>query len=122
MTGLCGAAYTGALAQEGKANADFARAADQAESPAAKSEPGHGPDATQAAPEVTHVAGDQATGHHDDTDLSHGNASASLSSPAELRYDLSIYSFLVFLILLAVLYKFAWGPIATALQRRARWR
>jgi F-type H+-transporting ATPase subunit b len=31
---------------------------------------------------------------------------------------MSIYSFIVFLILLGVLYKFAWGPIAIALQRR----
>lgn len=61
-----------------------------------------------------HAAG----GHHDDTDLSHGNASANLHSPADLRFDMSIYSFIVFLILLAVLYKFAWGPIATALERR----
>jgi F-type H+-transporting ATPase subunit b len=56
--------------------------------------------------------------HHDDTDLSHGNATANLASPADLRFDMSIYSFIVFLLLLGVLYKFAWGPIATALQRR----
>jgi len=31
---------------------------------------------------------------------------------------MTIYSFLVFLILLGVLYKFAWGPIAMALERR----
>lgn len=62
-----------------------------------------------------HAAGG---GHHDDTDLSHGNASANLHSPADLRFDMSIYSFIVFLILLGVLYKFAWGPIATALERR----
>jgi F-type H+-transporting ATPase subunit b len=62
---------------------------------------------------------DHAGGHgHDDTDLGHGNKTAALDSPADLRFDLSIYTFLVFLILLAVLYKFAWGPIAAALEQR----
>lgn len=62
--------------------------------------------------------GGHAAGHHDETDLSHGNATSSLASPADFRFDMSIYTFLVFLILLGVLYKFAWGPIALALERR----
>jgi F-type H+-transporting ATPase subunit b len=57
-------------------------------------------------------------GHPEDTDLSHGNASPAMHDPADARFDLSIYSFIVFLLLLAVLYKFAWGPIALALERR----
>jgi F-type H+-transporting ATPase subunit b len=65
-----------------------------------------------------HESGGHAAGHHDETDLSHGNATASLASPADFRFDMSIYTFIVFLILLAVLYKFAWGPIALALERR----
>jgi F-type H+-transporting ATPase subunit b len=56
--------------------------------------------------------------HHDETDLSHGNATTALTDPADFRFDMAIYSFLVFLILLAVLFKFAWGPIATALEQR----
>jgi len=55
---------------------------------------------------------------HDATDLSTGDGSASLASPADLRFDTSIYSLIVFLILLAVLYKFAWGPIAAGLEKR----
>jgi F-type H+-transporting ATPase subunit b len=75
----------------------------------------HAVDQTEAA----HGATKSGTGeHHDDTDLSHGNASANLTSLVDPRFDLSIYSFLVFLILLAVLYKFAWGPIAAALEHR----
>jgi F-type H+-transporting ATPase subunit b len=58
------------------------------------------------------------TSHHDETDVSAGDASAALASPADLRFDMSIYTLLVFLILLAVLYKFAWGPIAAGLERR----
>lgn len=88
------------------------------DTPAATAAAGHSEPAaahTEAgAGHADHAAG----GHHDDTDLSHGNASANLHSPADFRFDMSIYSFIVFLILLAVLYKFAWGPIAIALQRR----
>src|SRR3954469_5478768 len=69
-------------------------------------------------PGSTHTAGDHAAGHHDETDLSHGNATAKLADPADPKLDMSIYTFIVFLILLAVLYKFAWGPIALALERR----
>lgn len=82
----------------------------------------------QAKPEAEHgVAVEEAAGktegehaghEHDDTDLGHGNATAALSSPADARFDLAIYTFLVFLILLAILYKFAWGPIARALDQR----
>lgn len=65
-----------------------------------------------------HEASHAADGHHDDTDLSHGNASAKLADPADFKFDMAIYTFVVFLILLSVLYKFAWGPIANALDLR----
>lgn len=57
-------------------------------------------------------------GHHDDSDLSHGNATSGLATPADVRFDMAIYSFVVFLVLMTVLYKFAWGPIAAALDQR----
>jgi F-type H+-transporting ATPase subunit b len=66
--------------------------------------------------EPEHKAGEHA--EHDESDLSHGNSTAALKSPTDVRFDMSIYTFVLFLILLAVLYKFAWGPIATALERR----
>jgi len=37
---------------------------------------------------------------------------------ADARFDMAIYSFVVFLVLMTVLYKFAWGPIAQALDQR----
>ncbi len=40
------------------------------------------------------------------------------SSPADWRSDLAIYSFVVFIILMAILTKFAWKPIAEALDKR----
>jgi len=103
---LMGGATLTAVAQEEKS-------APKAEATAGQS---HATE-SRAAAEAGH-ADHAAGGHHDDPDLSHGNASANLTSPADLRFDLSIYSFIVFLLLLGVLYKFAWGPIALALERR----
>jgi F-type H+-transporting ATPase subunit b len=71
--------------------------------------------------EVLHAGGHAATGHidhHDPFDLSEGNASPVLSSPADLRFDLAIYTVIVFLLLFAGLYKFAWGPISRGLEKR----
>jgi F-type H+-transporting ATPase subunit b len=104
---LWSAAAPFASAQEEKAKADHAAAAKAAHAPAA-----------HADADGKHDAAAHAAGRHDDADLSHGNATASLASPADFRFDMAIYSFLVFLILLGVLYKFAWGPIATALDQR----
>ena len=77
-------------------------------------EPGE-PKAAKNAPEA---AGTEADSHHNETDLTHGNATAALSSPTDLRFDMAIYSFVLFLVLLAILYKFAWGPIARGLEQR----
>jgi len=63
----------------------------------------------------------EAHGHaavHDETDLSHGNASSQLHAAQELRFDLALATFLVFLLLVAILTKFAWGPIVAGLARR----
>lgn len=104
---LLAGAPLGAAGQEEKSAPKAEAAADHA----------HAAGESHSAAEAGHDA-HAPGGHHDETDLSHGNASASLTSPADMRFDLSIYSFLVFLILLGVLYKFAWGPIALALERR----
>lgn len=53
-----------------------------------------------------------------DHDLSHNNGSASLNSPEEWKYDLAIWTVVVFLILMAILGKFAWGPISEGLEKR----
>lgn len=95
-------------AQEAKSSAK----GEHESAPVGKAAADHGSDA------AGHSAEHHAGGHHDDTDLSHGNATANLANPADFRFDMSIYSFLVFLILMGVLYKFAWGPIATALDQR----
>lgn len=57
-------------------------------------------------------------GFHDEKDLGHANASDSLYSPTQWRSDLAIFTFVVFLLLMGVLIKFAWGPIADGLDAR----
>jgi len=57
-------------------------------------------------------------GHPDSYDLSHADASKSLIDPKELKADLAIYTFIVFVLLLAILAKFAWGPIVAGLDKR----
>lgn len=59
-----------------------------------------------AAEEVHHAA---------TTDPSHGGGS---TDPLSVDPDLAIFTFIVFVILLIVLRKFAWGPIMEALERR----
>ena len=55
---------------------------------------------------------------HDPYALEHGDATAALTSPVDMRFDTAIASLFVFLILLGVLYKFAWGPIAAGMEKR----
>jgi len=57
-------------------------------------------------------------GHHDPYDLSHANAGPKLEDPTEWRYDMALCTLAVFLLLLGLLGKFAWGPIMMGLQRR----
>jgi len=57
-------------------------------------------------------------GHHDPHDLSEGNAGPMLTKPDDLKFDLAIYTAVVFFLLLAILGKFAWGPICHALEER----
>jgi F-type H+-transporting ATPase subunit b len=64
----------------------------------------------------THAKAD-AHGDHHNAHLS-GVHPVGASSPAQWRSDLAIYSFVVFLLLMAILTKFAWGPIGKALDER----
>jgi F-type H+-transporting ATPase subunit b len=58
--------------------------------------------------------------HGEVGELAHGNASEKLEDAAEFKTDLAIYTFVVFLLLLAILGKFAWPPITKALEERER--
>lgn len=50
-------------------------------------------------------------------DGSHGGASRD---PLSIDPDLAVFTAIIFLVLLAVLWKFAWGPISEALDQRER--
>ena len=73
-----------------------------------------------------HAAEEAADANHDAHagahahDPGHGNAGAGLLDPGELRADLAIYTFVVFLGLLALLGKFAWPSISAALLEREK--
>jgi F-type H+-transporting ATPase subunit b len=78
-----------------------------------------------------HAAGDHAAGghgHHDPTDLSHANDGPghtnafpkALTGLQEIKADLAIYTFVVFLLLLGILLKFGWGPIMAGLDKREK--
>jgi F-type H+-transporting ATPase subunit b len=79
----------------------------------AESDPSHHGKAAAA-----HHGKDTSHGHGEVEDLVHGNAGEDLEKPEEFKSDLAIYTFVVFLLLLAVLWKFAWGPISDGLERR----
>jgi len=56
--------------------------------------------------------------HDDETDLGHGNAGPDMHNPTEIRFDLTVATFVVFVLLLVLLGKFAWGPISQGLDKR----
>jgi F-type H+-transporting ATPase subunit b len=54
----------------------------------------------------------------EELDNGHKNPGPGLEEPQEVRFDLSIYTFVVFALLMLLLWKFAWGPIAAGLDKR----
>lgn len=66
---------------------------------------------------VEHRGAEHESGHHAGAHEHLGAAGAN-ASPAEFRSDLAIYSFVIFALLMVILYKFAWGPIAAGLDAR----
>lgn len=107
----------GSVAQEteGKAKSE-GKAASEPEHADGKAEPHAAGDDHAAGGE--HGAGDDHGHAHDPMNLSEGNASSQLGAAQELRFDLAIATFVVFILLLVILTKFAWGPISRALDQR----
>ncbi len=58
------------------------------------------------------------TASHAGGHKTHLGTEGASDDPAEFKGDLAIYTFLVFGLLLALLYKFAWGPVTEGLERR----
>lgn len=100
-------------AEPAESKAVTSPAVESAEGGAAKKDE-HGKD-EHAKDDHGHAAGG---GHHDETDLSHANATPNLEDLKELRVDLAVYTFAVFLGLFALLLKFGWKPITQGLDKR----
>ena len=96
------------------AGAGLARANDEADK---KGEAEKKPVAADSRHEEAHAVKADSHGH-DATDLTHANGTAELGSPSAMKFDLAIATFVVFALLLALLTKFAWGPISEALDHR----
>lgn len=82
-------------------------------SPDTASESGH-PETSHPAEGTSH----ESHGDHDETDLSHQNAGAQLTSPSEFKRDLALWTFVLFILLLLLLTKFAWRPVMEGLDKR----
>lgn len=80
---------------------------------AGTSDAGHGADAA-------HGAAEHSGEHHDPYDLSAANAGPTQESMFDFKSDLALATLIVFVLLLAILTKFAWGPITEALDRREK--
>lgn len=76
---------------------------------------GHAAEAGHAGGDHAHAGGDHA---HDEFDNTHKDATAGLSAPQEMRFDLAVATFVIFLLLTIILTKFAWGPITQGLDKR----
>lgn len=78
--------------------------------------------AATAARQPTAVSEDDHAHSHDDHDHDHGHAHMGHEGvnlkPDEVKGDLAIFSAVVFLLLVVILRKFAWGPIAGGLEKR----
>jgi F-type H+-transporting ATPase subunit b len=66
--------------------------------------------------DAAHASGEHAAGEH--AEHAHIGEAGVNMDPQEWKADLAIYTFLVFLVLLAILTKFAWKPINQALEAR----
>lgn len=89
----------------------------------AQDEKGKAAEVEKGAPDHTGEAKGEAKhekGHEDPTDLTHANASRAIASPDELKGDAAIATFVIFLLLMAILTKFAWKPIAHGLEAREK--
>jgi F-type H+-transporting ATPase subunit b len=94
-----------------------ARAADEpADKPAEKASENHSAEASGSdAGEGGDSHGEADEGAHGGHGVGHDGVSTSVS---EFQTDLAIYTFIVFLGLVGLLAKFAWGPISSGLDKR----
>ena len=74
--------------------------------------------AADNAPQHSSVA-EAAPEHSGDEAAGHGGGHGEINTdPLEVKKDLAIWTAVVFLMVMAILWKFAWGPIADGLDKR----
>ena len=75
---------------------------------------------TTAAPPVE-AAGPSSSAHGDaaDSEGGHGGGDGGIN-PLKVKGDLALWTAVIFLLLVAVLWKYAWGPIADGLDKREK--
>ena len=56
--------------------------------------------------------------HADHAHEAHIGAPETVAGPDEIKGDLAVWTFVVFLLLLGILWRFAWGPIVAGLEKR----
>lgn len=74
---------------------------------------GGAPARRDEAADAAHAADDHGDGHR-----AHLGRAGANTEPAQVKGDLAIFSAVVFLLLVIILRKFAWGLIAAALEKR----
>lgn len=121
MLGLMVVALVGGIwSQESSAQAPMNEPAPASSAPAAD----HAPEAGHQEAghdEAGHAAADHAehaAGHGHGSHFLHEGLSEAATDPTNIRADLAIWTFAVFVVVLAVLWKFAWGPIVAGLEKR----
>lgn len=92
---------------------------------AADDHPPEGDHPAQAEADPGHDGGDHGAhgdGAHGDPEpfetALHGNAGPAQADPAEWKKSLSLWTLIVFGLLVGILWKFAWGPLQEALDQR----
>ncbi len=113
---VCALSVPVAVAAQEKASDREAKTVLEAKTEPSTNASEHAAAGAGAAPAPEQIHGE--AGHGDPHDLSHGDGSSQLKAPLELRFDLAIATLIVFLLLAAILAKFAWAPIAAGLEKR----
>ncbi len=67
-----------------------------------------------------HAGHDHDKEHGEHEHIGHANAGPKLNDPTEFRSDLALFTLVVFAVMLAILWKFAWGPISAGLDSREK--
>lgn len=111
----CLAALLLAVVAFGGSAATTARAEAEAKSSAAETE--HAKAAGEVEGKTAPHPGDV---HEDPYDNNHANSSKKINDPDEIKGDSTIATFVIFLLVLAILTKFAWKPIAHGLEAREK--